>query len=221
MHARLEEAEELCGPRLHSSSASSSRACMHPQLVGCASAETWCSPMEVADAVLPRACSGVEPGGVCARSGARRQCVRAHVVEDPRGLYQRRHQRRSPRRPTAISGWGRITAVVDGVRTVLWQPPPNQHLPSSEIDRLLAARDGTLWIGTSKGLASWRDGRVTQYPETGGQKIISLLEDRNGTVWVGTLSFPPPGKLCAIDNGSVNVAAGTESGHRCDRSVQR
>ena len=36
----------------------------------------------------------------------------------------------------------------DGVRTVPWQPPPNQHLPSSEIPRLLTARDGTLWIGT-------------------------------------------------------------------------
>ena len=91
----------------------------------------------------------------------------------------------------------------DGVRTVPWQPPPNQHLPSSEIPRLLTARDGTLWIGTGKGLASWKDGRLTQYPELAGQKIMKLLEDRDGTVWAGTTSFPPPGKLCAIHNGSV------------------
>jgi len=77
----------------------------------------------------------------------------------------------------------------DGVRAVPWQPPSNQHLPSSEIDRLLAARDGTLWIGTSKGLASWRDGRVTKYPEIGEHKVVTLLEDRDGTVWVGVLSF--------------------------------
>jgi ligand-binding sensor domain-containing protein len=32
----------------------------------------------------------------------------------------------------------------DGVRAVPWQPPPGQHLPSSEIISLLAARDGTL-----------------------------------------------------------------------------
>src|SRR5262245_58233125 len=41
----------------------------------------------------------------------------------------------------------------DGVRNVPWQPPPDQHLPSSDIRSLLAARDGTLWIGTFKGLA--------------------------------------------------------------------
>ena len=40
----------------------------------------------------------------------------------------------------------------DGVRNVPWEPPPNQHLPSSVISRLVAARDGTLWIGTFNGL---------------------------------------------------------------------
>jgi len=52
----------------------------------------------------------------------------------------------------------------DGVRNVLWQPPPDERLPSNYIVRLLAARDGTLWIGTSKGLASWKGGKLTQYP---------------------------------------------------------
>src|SRR5262249_59965521 len=47
----------------------------------------------------------------------------------------------------------------DGVRTVPWQPPSDQHLPSSNISRLLVTRDGTLWIGTYKGLASWKDSR--------------------------------------------------------------
>jgi signal transduction histidine kinase/ligand-binding sensor domain-containing protein len=91
----------------------------------------------------------------------------------------------------------------DGVRTVAWQPPRNQSLPSSEIDALLAARDGTLWIGTSKGLASWKDGKLTEYPQLAGQKIRKLLQDRDDTVWAGALTFPPPGKLCAIHSGSV------------------
>src|SRR5262249_7088892 len=91
----------------------------------------------------------------------------------------------------------------DGIRTVPWQPPPNQPLPASEITYLLAARDGTLWIGTSKGLASWKDGKLTQYPELAGQKIRKLLQDHDGTVWVGALTFPPPGKLCAIHSGNV------------------
>src|SRR5712691_6255982 len=42
----------------------------------------------------------------------------------------------------------------DGVRNVLWQPPPGQHLPSNQIHKLVSARDGTLWIGTPSGLAS-------------------------------------------------------------------
>src|SRR6516225_444468 len=71
----------------------------------------------------------------------------------------------------------------DGVRSVPWQPPPGQHLPSTYIRRLLVARDGTLWIGTWKGLASWEDGKLTQYPELAGQIISALLEDREGTVW--------------------------------------
>src|SRR6202023_1794142 len=46
----------------------------------------------------------------------------------------------------------------DGVRAVPWPPPPNDQLPRDYILRLLAARDGTLWIGSVKGLASWKDG---------------------------------------------------------------
>jgi ligand-binding sensor domain-containing protein len=90
----------------------------------------------------------------------------------------------------------------DGVRTVPWQGPPNQHLPDNFIWSLLAAHDGTLWIGTSKGLASWKDGKLTEYPELAGQYIFKLLEDREGTVWVAGLGVPT-GKLCAIRNGSV------------------
>ena len=54
----------------------------------------------------------------------------------------------------------------DGVRHVLWQPPAGQVLPSSYIRSLLAARDGTLWIGTAKGLVSWKSGNLTHYHET-------------------------------------------------------
>jgi ligand-binding sensor domain-containing protein/signal transduction histidine kinase len=90
----------------------------------------------------------------------------------------------------------------DGVRNVPWQPPADQHLPSTYIMSLLAARDGTLWVGTDKGLASWNSSRLTHYPEFADQFVFGLLEDRDDSVWVGTFSFPT-GKLCAIHNGSV------------------
>src|SRR5580765_5939935 len=90
----------------------------------------------------------------------------------------------------------------DGVRAVPWQPPPDQHLPSDSIMRLLVTRDGTLWIGTINGLASWKDGKLTQYAELDGRYIYSLLEDREGALWASGFAAPI-GKLCAIRKSSV------------------
>src|SRR5580693_549140 len=68
----------------------------------------------------------------------------------------------------------------DGVRAVPWQPPQNQHLPPGIIYSLLVSRNGTLWIGTWTGLASWKDGKLTRYPEIDGEIVFHLLEDREG-----------------------------------------
>ena len=90
----------------------------------------------------------------------------------------------------------------DGVRNVLWQPPPDQQLPSTTISTLVAARDGTLWIGTWSGLVSWKNGKLTQYAELAGLHIFALVEDDEGSIWAGT-SGPSDGKLCEIRNGGV------------------
>src|SRR5215510_2388295 len=92
----------------------------------------------------------------------------------------------------------------DGVKTVPLELAQGQHLPSNRIFSLLAARDGTLWIGTTKGLASWKSGKLTQYAELAGQAIFALLEDHEGTIWVGGVGFPPPGRLCSIQKGRVH-----------------
>src|SRR5208283_246305 len=68
----------------------------------------------------------------------------------------------------------------DGVRAVPWQPPAGQQLPDNLIPSLLVARDGTLWIGTLKGLATWKDGKLKTYPELSGQGITALVEDHEG-----------------------------------------
>jgi len=90
----------------------------------------------------------------------------------------------------------------DGVRIVPWEPPADQPLPSDQISRLLVARDGTLWIGTRNGLASWKDGKLTQYTELAGLSLFGLLEDREGSIWAGAFGFPS-GKVCEIQNGAV------------------
>jgi signal transduction histidine kinase/ligand-binding sensor domain-containing protein len=89
----------------------------------------------------------------------------------------------------------------DGVRSVPWQPPAGEHLPSTYVRSVLAARDGRLWIGTAEGLVSWKDGGLTQYPELAGQNVHALLEDRDGVVWAG--GSLPTGKLCGIRGSSV------------------
>src|SRR5262249_30069443 len=91
----------------------------------------------------------------------------------------------------------------DGVKAVTWQPPAGEQLPSKYIRSLLVSRDGALWIATLKGLAIWKDGKLTNYPETTGQILFPLLQDRAGTVWFGVYA---PGRLCAIDGGKVQCS---------------
>src|SRR5215472_5874514 len=93
----------------------------------------------------------------------------------------------------------------DGVRSVPWQPPADQPLPSNTIYKLLGSRDGTLWIGTDNGLASWNGKKLTTYPELAGQFVFALLEDRDGVIWAATLDIHM-GKLYAIQNGGVRRA---------------
>ena len=88
------------------------------------------------------------------------------------------------------------------MRAVPWEPPAGQHLPSSDIRSLQGARDGRLWIGTFSGLASWKDGKLTHYPELDGQIIEALLEDREGTIWVAGWA-PSVGRLCRIQSGNI------------------
>jgi signal transduction histidine kinase/ligand-binding sensor domain-containing protein len=90
----------------------------------------------------------------------------------------------------------------DGVRAAPWQPPRDQQLPPGPIFSLLVSRDGALWIG-AKGLASWKNGKLTQHPELANQFIFALFEDSAGDVWVGSTGIPA-GKLCSILKGSVH-----------------
>jgi signal transduction histidine kinase/ligand-binding sensor domain-containing protein len=96
----------------------------------------------------------------------------------------------------------------DGVRAVPWQPPGSQRLPTGRIPSLLVSRDGTVWIGSSKGLASWKDGKLTQYPELEGEYVYALLEDRDGTVWAAAGGAPLAGRLCAFRGASADCVGG-------------
>ena len=142
----------------------------------------------------------------CIRPFSRRESIRSHRVAGSRGFHARLHEAIA-QTPDGYIWLGTSFGLFrfDGVRVDRWQPPLNgEPLPSNFVVRLHVARDGTLWIGTISGLASWRDGKLTRYPDLGGLVIGSILEDRNGTVWVGSYSLAAPGKLCAIDGTKVD-----------------
>jgi hypothetical protein len=72
-------------------------------------------------------------------------------------------------------------------------------------------RDGTLWIGTLKGLASWKNGTLTAYPEFARAIVRSFYEDREQTVWFSTWK--------ARRRGSVRSAPDESSAMGRERSV--
>ena len=96
----------------------------------------------------------------------------------------------------------------DGVSAVPWQPPAGQRLPGNNVQALLSARDGSLWIGTLSGLASWKDGKLTTYPEWAGHEVSSLLQDHEGVIWVGGFTSPAGAGLCSIRNARMDCYGG-------------
>jgi ligand-binding sensor domain-containing protein len=71
----------------------------------------------------------------------------------------------------------------DGVRFTDWKPPANNSLPRSPIRGLLAARDGSLWIG-GIGLAELKpNGEFRRYPKLDETEIDQLAEDKDGGIW--------------------------------------
>src|SRR5262249_9406187 len=88
---------------------------------------------------------------------------------------------------------------------VPWQPPQGQSLPSTFITALLAATDGTLWIATLNGVASWNSGALTIYPELAGIGTSKFLEDRSGAIWLaGQTIGKLTGALCSIPSGAIH-----------------
>jgi ligand-binding sensor domain-containing protein len=96
----------------------------------------------------------------------------------------------------------------DGVRTVPWESPSGQRLPSNQVTSLVATRDGTIWIGTRNGLASLNHKILTIYPQLAGQWIHSLIQDHEGTIWAGGAGLRSPTMLCAIRGTNVQCWGG-------------
>jgi len=75
----------------------------------------------------------------------------------------------------------------DGLRFTPYEPGPGAHLHGPAVTSLLAARDGSVWMGfSSGGIGRLRDGRVTHFPPGEGVPaggILSLVEDGSDSIW--------------------------------------
>jgi signal transduction histidine kinase/ligand-binding sensor domain-containing protein len=76
----------------------------------------------------------------------------------------------------------------DGVRFTRFEPQAGEHLPAQSIRRLLATRDGSLWIVFFSGTVSrLLHGHVTSYSEREGlPATFALAECKDGSLIAGT-----------------------------------
>lgn len=106
----------------------------------------------------------------------------------------------------------------DGVRFTRWVPPAGEALPSDSMWHLLGARDGSLYVGTDRGLARITAGHVHLYP--GSPRWPGpFVEDRRGHVWMGVSGVHSPAStVCRVDTLSLSCMGSTD-GFGCSRGI--
>lgn len=76
---------------------------------------------------------------------------------------------------------------------------------ASQIRALLVAKDGSLWVGSARGLAHVKGDQTTIYSRADGLPrnfIVSLYQARDGRIWIGTangLAYFADDRITAVD----------------------
>ena len=91
----------------------------------------------------------------------------------------------------------------DGQDFVASEPASGQSLPSRFIQSLLAAKNGTLWIGTRGGLASLTQGNLKiSLRADSFTSVSTIYESESGSIWIGTIGYTPGG-LFRVDHEKI------------------
>ncbi|OAN67086.1 sensor histidine kinase [Sphingomonas sp. TDK1] len=123
----------------------------------------------------------------------------AWAAGEPRSLQQLRHTAWTVREGAPPEIWalaqsrdgylwlgtGSGLYRFDGARFDKFRPFPREHLPSLNVNSLLATRTGDLWIGFASGaVARLRAGHLTTF-DLGipSVPVLALAEDRAGMIW--------------------------------------
>jgi hypothetical protein len=94
----------------------------------------------------------------------------------------------------------------------------HEGLSEDTVESVLAARDGTVWIGSNH-LQALIQGTIS--PDLGkglpGNYVTSLLEDHTGRLWAGMDSHPPC--TCTVPHGTKYCGADAKLKAKCPRSI--
>ena len=80
---------------------------------------------------------------------------------------------------------GGVARLTDGNVEILGR---ESGLPSDAVSSLLCDRTGALWIGTDRGVARWKGGRIEAHGADRGfveGVVLALAEAPDGTIWAG------------------------------------
>ncbi len=100
----------------------------------------------------------------------------------------------------------------DGVRFKMWVPPKGRASPTG-VTFLLGARDGSLWIATSRGLLCFKKDELLDYsPQFAGAGANVIIEDHQGNIWFTRYRIRDgTGPLCRIEGKQIHCY-GTKDG---------
>jgi signal transduction histidine kinase/ligand-binding sensor domain-containing protein len=91
----------------------------------------------------------------------------------------------------------------DGVRFLPWNNFPDGSIATWGIDRVLAARDGSLWIGGTSHLAKITDRKIARYGIVG--RAVDMTEDSEGSIWFARTRVPDgSGPVCRAYSNKVD-----------------
>lgn len=106
----------------------------------------------------------------------------------------------------------------DGVRFVKWNPRRGDSLPSSSLWYLFGSRNGSLYVGTDRGLVRITAGHVYNYPDS-PRWPGPFVEDPGGVVWMGVSgAHSAPSPLCKVGERKLECLGNLE-GVPCGRGL--